>query len=222
MHLHIETDEGPRTLSARHFIAATGRAAHLEGMGLKAAGVDHGAGTVFHDERMRTTNPQIFVAGDATGSQLLLHVANWEGKAAGLGAAGVPGYHHVEQRLKMSVVFTDPPMATIGKTENQGHEAGLPLAVAKVRLAETGRAITQDVEHGIWKIIAHQRTGEVLGSQILGPRADDIIHVISTVMYYHGKVDDLLEMPWYHPTITEVLLSLARELKAQLDPSPAF
>lgn len=221
VHLHVETDDGPRTLSAQHFIAATGRAAHLEGMGLEAAGVEHDRGVVFHDETMKTTNPQVYVAGDATGSQLLLHVANWEGKAAGLGAAGAPGYHHVEQRLKMSVIFTDPPLATIGKTEDEAREAGLPIAVAKAKLADTGRAITQDVEHGLWKIIAHQRTGELLGSQILGPRADDIIHVVSTAMYYHGKVDDLLEMPWYHPTLTEVLLSLARDLKAQVDPPPA-
>ena len=220
VHLHVETTAGPRTLSARHFIAATGRAARLKGVGLEAAGVKHAAGRVLHDEAMRTTNPQIFVAGDATGSELLLHVANWEGKVAGLGAAGAPGDHRVEQRLKMNVIFTDPPLACIGMTEDQAHDAGLPIAVAKARLAETGRAITQDVQHGIWKVIAHQRSGELLGSQILGPRADDIVHVISTAMYYRGKVDDLFGMPWYHPTITEVLLSLARELKRQLDPLP--
>ena len=80
------------------------------------------------------------------------------------------------------------------------------------KFAETGRAITMDVQHGVWKLVAHGETGEILGSQILGPRADDIVHVVSTAMFYRGTVHDLLEMPWYHPTVTEVLISLAREL----------
>jgi pyruvate/2-oxoglutarate dehydrogenase complex dihydrolipoamide dehydrogenase (E3) component len=67
----------------------------------------------------------------------------------------------------------------------------------------------------VWKLVAHAGTGEILGSQILGPRADDIAHVISTAMYFNGTVHDLLKMPWYHPTVTEVLLSLARELAAK-------
>jgi pyruvate/2-oxoglutarate dehydrogenase complex dihydrolipoamide dehydrogenase (E3) component len=64
----------------------------------------------------------------------------------------------------------------------------------------------------VWKLVANAETGEILGSQILGPRADDIVHVLSTAMYYRGTVHDLMKMPWYHPTLTEVLLSLARTL----------
>ena len=216
VHLHLETEEGPRTLSAAHFVAATGRHVKLEGMGLEAAGVEHERGRVVHDACMRTSNPNIFVAGDATGHLQLLHVANWEGESAGLGAARAPGEHPVERRLRMGVVFTDPPLSIVGMTEAEASEAGLPVATAQARFAETGRAITMDVQHGIWKLVAHKETGEILGSQILGPRADDIGHVISTVLYYHGTVNDLLKMPWYHPTVTEVLLSLARELSQKL------
>ena len=91
VHLTIETDEGPTTLTAETFVAATGRNARLENMGLEAAGVEFARGRVTFDSGMRTTNPRIFVAGDATGSDQLLHIANWEGKAAGKGAAEVPG-----------------------------------------------------------------------------------------------------------------------------------
>ena len=73
-----------------------------------------------------------------------------------------------------------------------------------------------DVQHGLWKMVAHRETGELLGCQILGPRADDIIHIISTAMFYRGTAADLLKMPWYHPTISEVGLSLARQLAAQV------
>ncbi|MFT6041071.1 MAG: pyruvate/2-oxoglutarate dehydrogenase complex dihydrolipoamide dehydrogenase (E3) component [Planctomycetota bacterium] len=216
IHLHLDTESGPRTLVAKHFVAATGRNARLENMGLEAAGVEFERGRVKCDDSMRTTNPRIFVAGDATGKDLLLHIANWEGKAAGNGAAELPGDHTVERRLHMTAIFTDPPLATIGITEAEGKIAGIPMVTASAKLAETGRAITMDVQHGLWKMVAHAETGEILGCQILGPRADDIIHIISTAMFYNGTAEDMLKMPWYHPTISEVGLSLARQLAAQV------
>lgn len=222
VHYHIEDGGEARTLVAERFVGATGRAARLDDMGLEAAGVEFSRGRVRHDEVMRTSNPRIFVAGDATGLELLLHVANWEGKSAGLGAAGVAGDHAVERRLNMAVVFTDPPLAVIGMTEAEAKEAGIPVVAAVERFAQTGRAITMDVQHGIWKLVVHAETGELLGSQLLGPRADDIVHVISTAMYYHGTVFDLLKMPWYHPTITEVGLSLARGLSRQVENQKAL
>ena len=72
------------------------------------------------------------------------------------------------------------------------------------------------VNHGLWRVVAHAESGEVLGAQCLGPRADDLIHTIAAVMHFRGTVDDLLAMPWYHPTLSEVLLSIARDLKAKL------
>jgi len=58
--------------------------------------------------------------------------------------------------------------------------------------------------------------GEILGSQILGPRADDLAHLITVLMYHHSRVDDILQMPWYHPTLSEVMLDLARDMRARL------
>ena len=214
--LDLQVDAGQRTIEAAHFVAATGRAADLDGLGLEAAGIQVEAGRVIHDTAMRTTNDRVFVAGDASGSRLLLHVANWEGEVAGLGAAQVDGERRVEQRLHMTAVFTDPPLATIGMSEKQAAEQGIDAIGAHALFAQTGRAITMDVQHGVFKVVARKDTGEILGSQILGPRADDIIHTIAAVMYYHGTAADLLKMPWYHPMVTEVLLSLARELRAQV------
>ncbi len=216
VHLHLEKDGKQRVLSAKHLLVATGRSPNLQDLDLQAAGVELDGKRVAHGADMRTSNPKVFVAGDASGQRLLLHVANWEGQVAGLGAAQVPGEHKVEQRLHMEVMFTDPPLANVGMSEAAAKKAGLPTITAVAKMAETGRAITMDVQHGVWKLVAHQETGEILGSQILGPHADDIIHIISTAMYYRGTVEDLLRMPWYHPTVSEVLLSLARQLQAQL------
>ena len=210
--IELETAGGAQTVTAQHLLLAAGRHAAVGGLDLDLAGVEMDRRQVKAGPDMRTTNPKIFVAGDATGERLLLHVANWEGAAAGMGAAGVVEVQPVERRLHMSVVFTDPPLATLGMTEEQAKAEGIEAIVAEARFPETGRAITMDVAHGVMRLVAAASNGEILGAQILGPRADDIIHAVSTVMYYRGTAQDMLAMPWYHPTLSEVLLGLAREI----------
>ncbi len=209
--------ESGRVYHADKLVVATGRRPALDEMGLEAAGVEveNEGRRVTAGADARTSNPRIFVAGDASGRQLLLHVANWEGRVAGLNAAGAPGDHRVEQRLNLAVVFTDPPMASLGLTEAEAWEAGHAVISAYVRFPETGRAITQDVQHGVCKLVADRERGEIIGAQILGPRADDLIHSIAAIMYYRGTAADMLQMPWYHPTLSEVMLGLARNLNGQ-------
>lgn len=213
--VRVQKDSGEELVEAQHLVIATGRRAAVDALGLDQAGVEMDGRQIKAGRDMQTTNPNIYVAGDATGERLLLHVANWEGTAAGMGAAGVADVEAVERRLHMAVTFTDPPLASIGMTEQQAEAEGITAITAEARFAETGRAITMDVAHGVMRLVANADNGEILGAQILGPRADDIIHAVSTVMYYRGTAKDMVAMPWYHPTLSEVLLSLARELDAK-------
>lgn len=213
--LTLKSGNGVEEVRAASLILATGRRAAIDDLGLDQVGVEVERGRVVCQTDQQTTNPKIFVAGDATGDRQLLHVANWEGKAAGAGAFEIPGDHQVEQRLEMLAVFTDPPLATIGMNEAQATAAGHDPIVASARMPETGRAITMDVQAGAMVLVAERSTGEILGAQLLAPRADDIVHTISSIMYYRGTAAQMLEMPWYHPTVTEVLLSLARELEGK-------
>ncbi|MGB0954347.1 MAG: FAD-dependent oxidoreductase, partial [Planctomycetota bacterium] len=210
--IEIEAGGTTKTVEAQHLLVATGRHAAVDGLGLDLAGIEIERGRVKAGPDMRTTNDKVFVAGDATGDRLLLHVANWEGVSAGIGALGEEDVPHVERRLDMAVVFTDPPLATLGLTEAQAKEQGIAVVTAEARWPSTGRAITMDIAHGAIVLVAAADDGEILGAQILGPRADDIIHILSSVMYYQGTAKDMLAMPWYHPTLSEVLLSLAREI----------
>lgn len=216
----IETADGTNTIQAQHLLVAAGRRAAVDSLNLDLAGVEMDGRQVKAAPDMRTTNPKVFVAGDASGERLLLHVANWEGTAAGQGAAGVPNVPDVERRLNMGVVFTDPPLATVGMTEEDAKAEGLDVLVAEARFPQTGRAITMDVAHGVMRLVAAAADGEILGAQILGPRADDIIHAVSAVMYYRGTAQDMLAMPWYHPTLSEVLLGLAREISTKAVTAP--
>ena len=212
--VEVERESGTELVEARHLLVATGRRAAVDDLDLAVAGIEMDGKRVKADSQMRTTHPNVFVAGDATGDRLLLHVANWEGHAAGQGAAGVDGVTPVERRLHMTAVFTDPPLATVGLTEEDARARGLDVVTAEALLQETGRAITMDFANGVVRLVATKERGEILGAQILGPRADDIIHIVSAVMHYRGTASDMLAMPWYHPTLSEVLLSLAREIAA--------
>ena len=86
-----------------------------------------------------------------------------------------------------------------------------------VAIPQTGRALTQDVRHRVCKLVAERSRGEILGAQIMGPAADEIIHTLGAIMYGRGTAADMLRMPWYHPTHSEILLALARQLDARTD-----
>jgi len=101
--------EDGRRIVADALFLATGRSAALEGLGLSAAGVETKDHKVVCGDDMQTTNPRIFVAGDATGEEMILHIASHEGRVAGRNAAAGECVERVDRRLDMRVVFTDPP-----------------------------------------------------------------------------------------------------------------
>ena len=197
-------------------LIATGRGPDVEGLGLSAASVDVAGNAIVSGPDMRTSNPNVFVAGDATGRDQLLHVANWEGIVAARNALDGGASHEVEERLDVEVIFLDPPLSWVGMTQSEVLECGRQPVTSLIRFPETGRAITMEVTHGISKLVADSATGELLGAQVLGPRSDDLIHTLASIMYYRGTVFDMLELPWYHPTLSEVFLSQARELASQV------
>jgi pyruvate/2-oxoglutarate dehydrogenase complex dihydrolipoamide dehydrogenase (E3) component len=212
--IELELQDG-RRIAADALLVATGRRARLEGLGLAEAGVEVNDGRVVCGDDMRTSNRRIFVAGDATGREMILHVGSMEGRVAGLNAAAGKTVEKVDRRLAMQVVFTDPPLAVLGLTEPRARQKGRAIVTALIRFPETGRAITMDVQHGLCKLVADIKTGEILGAQILGPRADDLIHTIAVLMGGRGTAADMLSLPWYHPTLSEVFLSLARGIELE-------
>lgn len=212
----VEDAEGVATLPADAILVATGRTAALEDLGLAHVGLAAHGGLLAHDDTMRTEHEAVYVAGDATGSAQILHVANREGRIAGHNAAGGDPIRRNDTRLDMQVIFTDPPFAAIGATPGDGDPRHESMVVSRARFPETGRAITMGVRHGLWKLWADRDTGEVLGSTILGPRADDLIHQVALLMRQRMRASEILELPWYHPTLSEVFLDLARDLTRRI------
>jgi dihydrolipoamide dehydrogenase len=197
-------------------LMAAGRSAAVGDLGLEHLGLELKDGRLEHDEQMQTARPGVYVAGDTTGDRQILHLSNQEGRAAGHNAAGGTPPRTVDYRLPMQVIFTDPPYAQVGLTEAGAERQGIDVVIGRARLAETGRAITMEAGHGVWTLLADRVGGRIVGSSILGPRADDLVHLVSVMMRYGATVEELFELPWYHPTLSEVMLDLLRDLEPQL------
>jgi len=211
----IRTTDDVREHRADALIMAVGRHALLDDIGLEHLAIPPFDGRIQHDEQMQTCNPHVYVAGDSTGAHQVLHLSNQEGEIAGHNAAGGSPRRKIDYRLEMQVVFTDPPYASVGKTFSELKQAGIDVVVSRAHFARTGRAITMGATHGLWRLYTERTTGEILGASILGPRADDLIHEIALMMHYGGKISDVAELPWYHPTLSEVMLDLARDAARQ-------
>lgn len=215
-----------QVLACEEVLVATGRSAMLEGLGLEAAAVQVERGSPVLDDCLRSTNPNVFFAGDATGERLILHTGNAEGrhvarnlKRHAAGEALVPW----KERIPLTALFTHPPYAECGRTEHEARHDGVDVVSATKEWAYQGRGIVMDTEPGtsFVKLIAERPSSRLIGCQILGPRADDLVHVVSTAMALGGTARDLVGMPWYHPTLSEAFIELARDLVRQCDPAPA-
>lgn len=200
-----------KQLSADLLLVATGRRPQWESINAAALGIATDAPAVHETSLQAGDAPHVYIAGDANGKQQLLHVASEEGTVAGQNAArGKPVAHVDRTKLSMSVVFTNPPVAHVGLTEPEAHTQG--LLVAHRHLPETGRAITMGVTYGWWTLIADPYSGEIRGSTIHGPHADELIHQPFLAMQLGGTVQDIDRLYAYHPTISEQFTALASEL----------
>lgn len=194
---------------------ATGRVPNFAGLDLEAAGLD--AKALELSTGFQTSVPHIFVAGDATGSNAILHEANYEGEVVGHNAArvalGGDLVSYDSNTPPMSAIFSDPPAAFVGLTPTECDARGIAYAKAVKRFPEQGRGIVQGCRHGFVQLVAEPDGGKVLGCQILGPDADDLIHIPAAVICLGGTVGQMRRIPWYHPTLAEAFVEVCRELE---------
>lgn len=199
---------------------ALGRVPNIAGLNLSAAGVAVHEGRVVVDSAMRTSQPHIFAAGDVTNLYDVVHVAIQQGELAGWNAC------HPEQapkcfddRLVTEVIFTDPQVAVVGLTEKACQRRGIAYLASSYPFADHGKAMCLGAAHGFVKLVAEPATGALLGAQIVGPEAGELIHELIAVMYYRGTVHDLLRMPHYHPTLAEIITYPAESIAERLNVS---
>ena len=206
----LTAERGTEKLSfpADKVLVAVGRRPFTDALNLAAAGVqldDKKRITV--DAHLKTTAPGVWALGDVVAGPMLAHKAEEDGVAVAEWIAGQPG--HVNWDLVPGIVYTDPEVASVGLGEDQAKAAGLAVNVGKFNFAANGRAIAADATDGFVKIIADAKTDKILGAQILGRNAGELISEIVTHMEYGGSAEDLARTIHAHPTMSEAVKEAA-------------
>jgi len=199
----VELDGGER-VTGEELLVATGRRPVFDGHDLEAAGVELDArGRPALDEHLRTTNPDISVAGDATGELLFTHVGTYEAELVAADIAGEPRAR--DYRIVPRVTFCDPEVASVGLTEAQARDAGLDVRTGVVPFVESERAHIDGETDGLVKVVADAGTGEILGGHIVGEEAGAMIHEIVAAMAGGVPAGVLGETVHAYPTLSETV-----------------
>jgi pyruvate/2-oxoglutarate dehydrogenase complex dihydrolipoamide dehydrogenase (E3) component len=210
---------GGKTLTrrAKHLFNALGREPNTDSLQLAAAGVKlTPAGRVKINRWQQTTAPHIYAGGDVCGPVDLVHLAVAQGELAARHAFGVKGLKPIDPKLLLSVVFTEPALASIGEQERELTARGDKFLVASYPFNDHGKSILMEANYGYVKVIAEPKRGRILGAEIVGPHAGELIHIFSGPLAMKATVFDLLRAPWYHPTLAEILTYPLEEIADQI------
>lgn len=194
------------TRRADHLFNALGREPNTATLNLSAAGVKtQPDGAVRINRWQQTSVPHIYAAGDCSGPHEIVHIAIQQGELAARHATGVKQLKPVDWSLLLNVVFTDPQLATIGRLERDLAAAKVEFIAASYPFNDHGKSILMDANYGYVKVIAEPKRGRILGAEIVGKDAGELIHCFSGPLAMKATVFDLLRAPWYHPTLAEMV-----------------
>ncbi len=202
--LTADKDGKELKFEADKILVAVGRKPTTEGLNAAAAGVElDERGRVKTDSHFRTTAKGVYAIGDVVAGPMLAHKAEEEGVACVELIAAKGG--HVNYDVIPNVIYTEPEIATVGIGEDKAKEDKLEVNVGKFPFAANGRAIASDATDGFVKVIADKKTDKLLGVQIIGHGASELIAAAVTHMEYGGSAEDLGRTIHAHPTMAEAM-----------------
>ena len=200
--------EGGKPISCERVLVAVGRIPNTDGLGLDSVRLKlDKKGRVPVDEHFATSAPGVYAIGDVIRGPMLAHKA--EEEAIACVEHLVNGYGHVNYDAIPGVVYTQPEIATVGKTEEELQRAKIPFRKGIFPFRANARALTLGQHEGKIKMLAHQETDRILGVHILGPRAGDVIAEAATAIAFAASSEDIARSPHAHPTLAEALKEAA-------------
>jgi dihydrolipoamide dehydrogenase len=189
-------------------LVAAGRPPALHDLNMAATGLEtneHGI-PKFDPSTLQCGDAPIFLAGDADTQRPVLHEASSEGAIAGRNAASFPKVRKAKRAVPLSIMFTDPPLATIGAHPSDA------MVVGSASYTNQGRARVEARNAGLVRIYAGPDTGIIAGATLFGPGMDHIAHLVAWAIERRETADALLQLPFYHPTFEEGLKPALREI----------
>ena len=205
----VDCAKGPPRLHGSHVLLATGRRPNTDDLGLTKAGVAVDAhGYIVVDDYLATSAPGVWALGDCNGRGAFTHTAwnDYEILAANL----LDGENRrLSERILGYALYIDPPLGRVGMTEAQARATARPLLVSKRPMSRVGRAVEKDETQGFMSMIVDAETKLILGATILGTAGDEAIHGILDLMNAKQPISTLRWAVPIHPTISELLPTLA-------------
>jgi dihydrolipoamide dehydrogenase len=189
-------------------LLAVGRVPNTDDLGLPAVGIElDPRGRIPIDDHFRTYVPGFYAIGDVVRGPMLAHKAEEEGVACV--EQIVTGFGHVNYDAIPGIVYTEPEIATVGKTEEELNAQNVPFKKGVFPFAANGRARALGATEGRVKILAHAQTDRVLGVHIIGPRAGDLIAEAAVAIEFSASAEDIARSFHAHPTLAEAMKEAA-------------
>jgi pyruvate/2-oxoglutarate dehydrogenase complex dihydrolipoamide dehydrogenase (E3) component len=205
------------TRTADHLLNALGREPMTSSLSLAAAGVrTEPNGKIIANRWQQTSAPNIYAAGDCCGPHEIVHVAIQQAELAARHSARLKGLKPVSEASLLSVAFTDPQVASIGWGERDLLAKGVKYLSATHPFYDHGKSIVMNANYGFVRVLAEPKTGRILGCEIVGKDAGELIHCFTGPITMRATVHDMLRAPWYHPTLSEVVTYPMEEIAEKL------
>ncbi len=204
VHLTYSDASGEKTLIFDKLLVAVGRRANTQGLLQDDSGVQvDERGRIVVDDHCKTSADNIWAIGDCVRGPMLAHKASEEGIAVAELIAGLPG--HVNLDTVPWVIYTEPELAWVGKTEAQLKAEDIPYKIGTFPFAAVGRAVAMNESAGMVKVIAHAETDRILGMHLCGPNVSELVHEGVVAMEFNGSAEDLARICHAHPSLSEAV-----------------
>jgi dihydrolipoamide dehydrogenase len=209
VHVTVGTDdETEDVLEAERALIAIGVRPNSENIGLEDVGVETERGNIVVDDHMRTSVPDVYAIGDVTGKMALAHVASAQGIISAETIAGVE-VRLLDYDAVPRCTYCQPQVASIGVTEAEAIEKGHNVKVGEFPFRPNGKALALGEREGFVKIVADEKTGEILGASLIGPEVTELLPELVLARTWELTPEEIARTVHAHPTLSEALMEAA-------------
>lgn len=214
----LKITAGEHSVTVDKVLCTIGRVPNVQGLGLENLGIEldvHGLPPV-NPNTMQIADLPVFMAGDVNGQRMLLHEAGDEGRIAGYNATR-DEIAAFRRKTPLYINFCDPNICIVGARWNElDHDS---TAVGETRFAPVGRAIIMGSNKGLLRVYGDRHSGRILGAEMIGPKGENLAHLLCWCIEQQLTVGQLLRMPFYHPVIEEALQAALYDLYGKVEAS---
>lgn len=216
--INFNENNQAQQLDVEYFLVATGRKSYLDTLLLN--NIDHSYTDLrklpVNDKTKQLGDHPIFIIGDAHSNTPLQHEAAHEGRKAVYNCLNYPEIKNLKTLTPLAIVFSAPEMATVGQSFKQLSDAKIEFVTGMVSYEKQGRALALAKNSGAIEVYIHQSSRKILGAELFVEAAEHIAHLLAWMISENLTVDEILDKPFYHPTLEEGLRSALKHARRQL------